>query len=82
MKELADLITDTNLYMNNNNVASLNPLILKEIGVYATTILRVTVLFLVKKLTYTKIYFKFCTIRYLAFSRVPTLQLVFNHLLE
>ncbi len=50
MKDLADLITDTNLYMNGNNLANLNAVLLKEIGLYCTNLLRVSSLIILKQI--------------------------------
>ena len=47
MKDLADLITDTNLYMKGNNLANLNAVLLKEISLYCTNLLRVSTLILI-----------------------------------
>lgn len=41
MKDIADLITETNLYMKNNSSNNLNAVLLKEIALYCTNLFRV-----------------------------------------
>ncbi len=59
MKDISDLITETNSYMKNNSLASLNAVLLKEIGIYCTSMLRVSKLvFLILLLkTFTTFYY-------------------------
>ena len=42
MKDLSDLITETNLYMKENTEDNLNAVLLKDIGLYCTNMLRVS----------------------------------------